>query len=163
MVVGDRSLRGDRAVDYYQATLGSQLELSLGQANLAEAQGGLIQAQNTINTAFAALRAAMGVDGSQSYELQNPKTETVSLPPLDDLVQSGLKDRPDEQALQFKITALSENLGLARAQSLPSIHGFVAGGEGRFNGTTVKEEQLHGVGALGLLVPIFTACSLKAR
>ncbi len=162
-IVEDRSLTRDRARAYYQAGLGSQLELSLAQANLAEAQGGLIQAQNTINTAFAALRAAMGVDGSQSYELQNPKTETVSLPPLDDLVQSGLKDRPDEQALQFKITALSENLGLARAQSLPSINGFAAGGQGRFNGTTVKEEQRHGVGALGLLVPIFTGGRLKAE
>jgi len=100
---------------------------------------------------------------SQAYELQNPKTETLSWPPLDDIVQSGLKDRPDIQALQFKITALSENLGLARAQSLPNINGFAAGGQGRFNGTTVKEEQRHGVGALGLLVPIFTGGRLKAE
>ncbi len=78
-------------------------------------------------------------------------------------MQSGLKDRPDIQALQFKITALSENLGLARAQSLPNINGFAAGGQGRFNGTTVKEEQRHGVGALGLLVPIFTGGRLKAE
>jgi len=162
-IVEDRSLTRDRAQAYYRAGLGSQLELSLAEANLAEAQGGLIQAQNTINTAFAALRAAMGVTASQAYELQNPKTETLSWPPLDDIVQSGLKDRPDIQALQFKITALSENLGLARAQSLPNINGFAAGGQGRFNGTTVKEEQRHGVGALGLLVPIFTGGRLKAE
>jgi len=40
--------------------------------------------------------------------------------------------------------------------------GFGAGGQGRFNRTTVKPEQQHGVRALGLFVPIFTGGRLEA-
>jgi len=161
--VKSRALTAERARAYYQAELGSKLDLSLAEASLAEAQGSLIHARNAVETSFAALRVAMGVDGAQAYTLQRPPLQTVTLPSLEDLVQTSLMNRPDEQALESKIVALSENLGRARAQSLPDIRGFAAGGQGRFNGTTVKEEQRHGVGALGVLVPIFTGGRLKAE
>ncbi len=161
--VKERTLTLDRAQAYFQAALGSKLDADLAQANLAEARGNLIQAQNTTATAFAALRFAMGVDGSQVYELQEPQFAKRTLPVLDDLLNAGLTNRPDAQALQLKIQALEENVSLARSKSLPNINGFGAGGQGRFNGTTVKEEQRHGVGALGLLVPVFTGGRLKAE
>jgi outer membrane protein TolC len=160
--VRERSLTVEKATAYYHAELGSRLDLSLAEASLAEAQGALIHSQNAILTSFAALRAAMGVDGSQTYLLQAPPFENISLQPLEDLVQEGMKNRPDEQALESKITSLKENLGLAHSQSLPDITGFGAGGQGRFNGTTVKENQQHGVGAVGVIVPIFTGGRLKA-
>ncbi len=160
--VKERSLTVEKAKAYYQAELGSKLDLSLAEASLAEAQGGLIHSQNAVLTSFAALRAAMGVNGSQAYVLQAPPFETASLQPLEDLVQEGTKNRPDEQALESKIAALKENFGFARSQSLPEIRGFSAGGQGRFNGTTVKESQQHGVGALGVIFPIFTGGRLKA-
>ncbi len=93
-----------------------------------------------------------------------PYTSPFSvLPILDELLHAGLIDRPDTQALQLKIEALEANLGFVRSKSLPNINGFGAGGQGRFNGTTVKEEQRHGVGSLGLLFPIFTGGRLKAE
>ncbi len=103
----------------------------------------------------------MGVDGAPEYALKAPKTEVATLPPLEDLVQEGMKNRPDAQALDWKVRAFSEEAGAARAQRLPNINGFGAGGQGRFNGTTVKEEQRHGVGALGLFIPIFTSGRLE--
>jgi len=160
--VRERSLTVEKATAYYHAELGSRLDLSLAEASLAEAQGALIHSQNAVLTSFAALRAAIGVDGSQTYLLQAPPFENISLQPLEDLVQEGMKNRPDEQGLESKITSLRESLGLARSQSLPDITGFGAGGQGRFNGTTVKENQQHGVGALGVIVPIFTGGRLKA-
>src|SRR5260370_17916827 len=160
--VKERSLTVEKANAYYQEEVGSKLDVNLAEASLAEAQGASIHSQNAVHTSFAALRAAMGVDGSQTYLLQAPPFENISLQPLEDLVQEGMKNRPDEQALESKITSLQENLGLARSQSLPDITGFGAGGQGRFNGTTVKEDHQHGFGALGLIFPIFTGASLKA-
>ncbi len=160
--VRERSLTVEKANAYYQEELGSKLDLSLAEASLAEAQGALTHSHNAVLTSFAALRAAMGVDGSQTYLLQAPPFENISLQPLEDLVQEGMKNRPDEQALESKITSLKENLGLTHSQSLPDITGFGAGGQGRFNGTTVKEDQQHGVGALGVIFPIFTGGKLKA-
>lgn len=161
--VNERSLTVERAKAYYQAELASKLDLSLAEASLAEAQGTLIHSQNAVFTSLAALRAAMGVDGAQTYVLQAPPFESVSLPPLEPMVQEGMRNRPDEQALGAKINALEENFGFARSQSLPEIRGFGAGGQGRFNGTTVKEDQRHGVGALGVIFPIFTGGRLKAQ
>jgi outer membrane protein len=162
-IVHERSLTVERAKAYYQAELGSKLDLSLAEASLAEAQGTLIHSQNAVLTSLAALRAAMGAQGLQTYALQAPPFESVSLPSLEDLVQEGMKKRPDEGALGAKINALEENFGFARSQSLPEIRGFGAGGQGRFNGTTVKEDQRHGVGALGVIFPIFTGGRLKAE
>jgi outer membrane protein TolC len=161
--VKTRALTAERARAYYRTELGSKLDLSLAEASLAEAQGVLIHARNSVETAFAALRLAMGVENTQTYTLQRPPFETITVPMIDSLIHDGLIHRPDEQALESKIIALSENLGLARSQSLPDIRGFAAGGQARFNGTTVKEEQRHGVGALGVLVPIFTGGRLKAE
>jgi len=161
--VKTRSLTAERARAYYRADLGSKLDLSLAEASLAETQGALIHVRNSVDTAFAALRLAMGVESSQNYTLQAPPFQRIALPTTDSLIQDGLIHRPDELALESKIAALSENLGLARSQSLPDIRGFAAGGQARFNGTTVKEEQRHGVGALGVLVPIFTGGRLKAE
>ncbi len=153
----------EETVRYYQGQMGSKLDLSLAEASLAEAQGGLIQAQSAIHTSFASLRVAMGADGSQDYVLQPPSFAAVTLQSLEGLVEAGMKDRPDEQALESKIASLRENFAFVRSQEFPEVRGFGAGGQGRFNGTTVKEEQRHAVGALGMIFPIFTGGRLKAQ
>jgi len=138
------------------------MEVSLAESSVAEAEGSLAEARAAVGKAFAALRVAMGVAGAPEYLLQAPKTEVATLPPLETLVQESMKDRPDAQAMDWKVRAFSEAAGLAHSERLPKINGFGAGGQGRFNGTTVKEEQQHGVGALGLLIPIFTGGRLEA-
>lgn len=161
--VKERRLTLQRARAYFQAQLRSQLDVRLAEANLAEAEANLIQARNTVHTAFAALRAAMGVEGEPAYELQEPGTEILSLPPLEELAQAALKNRPDLNALELKVKSFSEAVGFAQSDRLPEIRGFSAGGQGRFGGTPVKEVQRHGVGALGFFFPFFTGGRLKAR
>jgi outer membrane protein len=160
--LAERSLTFERSKAYRQAELGSQLDLSLAEASLAEAEGALIHTRDAVLVSFAALRAAMGVAASDTYALLTPAFESISLPPLEELLREGIRDRPDEQALQFKITALRERLGLSRSESLPDIRGFAAAGEGHFSGTTVPENQRHGVGGLGVIAPLFTGGRLRA-
>lgn len=160
--VKERRLTSERARAYFEAQLRSQLDVSLAQANLAEAEGSLIQARNAVQTAFAALRATLGMEGEPAYELQEPRTEILSLLPREDLVQEAMKNRPDVRALEAKITALSAAVGRARSERLPEIRGLAAGGQGRFRGTPVKENQRHGLGALGLFFPFFTGGRLEA-
>lgn len=102
------------------------------------------------------------VDGSETYELQVPAFQPSPQPPLNVLVEEAMKNRPDEQAVEFKTQALRKSLGLARAQGRPDLAGFGAGGGGRFNGTS-PDDQRHGVAALGFIVPIFTGGQLKAQ
>lgn len=158
----ERKLTLRRVRASFEQGLQSQMEVSLAEASVAEAEGGLAEARAAVSKGFAALRVAMGVEGTPEYLLKAPKTEVVTLPPLETLVQQSMKDRPDAQAMDWKVRAFAEEAGLAHAERLPKINGFGAGGQGRFNGTTVKPEQQHGVGALGLLVPIFTGGRLEA-
>jgi len=160
--VAERRLTLEQVQAYFTAGLRSRLDASLAEANLAEARGNLIQARSAVATAFAALRATMGVERAQTYELETPPTEILSLPPAEALVLAGFHNRPDLRALDLKLRALTEEVGFARAQRLPEIRGFAAGGQGRFNGTTVKPVQRHGLGALGLLFPLFTGGRLEA-
>ena len=161
--VRERHLTLRRVRAYFQAQLRSGLDVNLARANLAEAEGNLIRAQNAVRTAFAALQAAMGIEQRRSYKLQEPGLEMLSLPPLEQLVQTSIASRPDLQALEAKVTALSEQLGVARSDRLPELRGFGATGQGRFRGTSVKENQRHGVGGLGVFFPFFTGGRLKAE
>jgi outer membrane protein TolC len=160
--VEERKFTLRRARASFEQGLQSQMEVSLAESSVAEAEGSMAEARAAVGKGFAALRVAMGVEGAPEYSLQAPKTEVVTLPPLESLVQESMKDRPDAQAMDWKVRAFSEAAGLAHSERLPKINGFGAGGEGRFNGTTVKPEQQNGVGALGLLIPVFTGGRLEA-
>jgi outer membrane protein len=158
----ERRLTLRRVRASFEQGLQSQMEVSLAEASVAEAEGNLAEAQAAEGKGFAALRVAMGVDGAPEYALQTPRLEIATLAPLEDLVRGGMKNRPDAQALDWKVRAFSEQAGMAHSERLPKVNGFGAGGQGRFNGTAVKPEQQHGVGAIGLLVPIFTGGRLEA-
>ncbi len=149
--VEERKFTLRRARASFEQGLQSQMEVSLAESSVAEAEGSMAEARAAVGKGFAALRVAMGVEGAPEYSLQAPKTEVVTLPPLESLVQDSMKDRPDAQAMDWKVRAFSEAAGLAHSERLPKINGFGAGGEGRFNGTTVKPEQQNGVGAGGRL------------
>jgi len=162
--VEERRLTLLRAQAYFQAQLRPQLEVNLAEANLAEAEGNFIQSRNTVSTSMAALQSAMGVeDPATRYQLQEPQAQFPALPAVEELVESGLKQRPEFQALALKITALSEDVGSARSNRWPQIRGLGAGGAGRFQGTTVKPIQRHGVAGLGGMVPLFTGGRLKGE
>src|SRR5260370_1421329 len=89
----------------------SQMEVSLAESSVAEAEGSMAEARAAVGKGFAALRVAMGVEGAPEYSLQAPKTEVVTLPPLESLVQDSMKDRPDAQAMDWKVRAFSEAAG----------------------------------------------------
>ena len=74
-----------------------------------------------------------------------------------------LHARPERKASGLNEQALMEDLALARAKSRPNVNGFGAGGGGRFSDTTVKPDQQHGVGAVGIDWPLFTGGRLKAE
>jgi outer membrane protein TolC len=161
--VRERRLTLERVEAYFQAQMRSQMDVNLSRANLLEEEGGLIKARNAVHSAFAALRSAMGVEGRSTYELRDPQVQILQVPPLEDQVKAALENRPDLKALGAKIEALSEEAGVARSDRFPELAGFAATGQGRFEGTPVKKNQRHGVGALGIFFPFFTAGRLKAR
>lgn len=161
--VQERQLTLKRVQAFSQAGMQSKLEVSLAEANRAEAEGNLIQARNALHTALAALRAAMGVESGTEYQLEELSLEYRTLPPGDEMLRTALSKRPDYLAVEAKVNAFTEELGKARSERLPEIRGLGATGQGRFKGTPVKPNQRHGVGALGIFFPFFTGGRLEAE
>lgn len=161
--VDERRLTLARVQAYFQARLRSQLDVRLAEANLAEAQGDLIRVRSAVRTSEAALQAAMGVEGESRYELEEPAAEITPPPSLQELLASARTNRPDLNAAEAKVAAFSAQVGATEAERRPEIRGFAAGGQGRFQGTSVKENQRHGLGALGIIFPFFTGGRLKGQ
>lgn len=159
--VEERRLTLTHVRAYFQAQLRSQLDVRLAEANLAEAQGDLIRAQSAVRTARAALRTAMGIEDEVMYDLEEPAGEIRPPAALEELLEAARMKRPDLKAAEAKIAALSAAVGAAESERRPEFRGFAATGQGRFRGTPVKENQRHGLGALGIFFPFFTGGRLE--
>ena len=161
--VEEKQLMLARVQAFFSAQMRSTLDVRLAEANLAEARGDRIRVESTVRTSLAALRAAMGVEHETTYELEEPAAKVSRLRPLEELLASAWTNRPDLKAAEAKVHALSAAAGVAQSARRPEIRGFAAAGQGRFEGTPVKENQRHGIGALGIFFPFFTGGRLKGE
>jgi outer membrane protein len=102
--------------------LKSLLDLSFAEVNLSQAKLLLLDAQNNLDASMATLDAVLGLDHEVKYELVDEDTAT-SAPPVDveQLVQTGLQQRPDLQALDFDQQAAAKFSRAERDQMLPTI------------------------------------------
>jgi len=102
--------------------LKSTLDLSFADVNLSQARLLELDAQNNANSAMAALDAVLGLDHQVEYELIDDHPGSGQPPPdIDQLVQQGLKQRPDLQASVYSQQAAVKFSRAQRDQMLPSI------------------------------------------
>ena len=102
--------------------LKSTLDLSFADVNLSQAKLLLLDAENNVHASMAALDAVLGLDHEVTYDLVDD-APNAQAPPSDvnRLVQLGLKQRPDLQALGFDQQAAVKYSHAQRDQMLPSI------------------------------------------
>ena len=102
--------------------LKSTLDLSFSDVNLSQAKLMLLDAQNNLDSSTAALDAVLGLDREVAYELMDD-AQNLQPPPddVDRLVQSGLEQRPDLQALHYDEQSQVKFSKAQRDQMLPSI------------------------------------------
>jgi outer membrane protein len=126
--VDARQLVSDQVTALAVSGLKSGLDASFARVNLSQARLLLAQAQGDVQSAFAALTAAMGSQQPVSYELAD---EPLPPLPVDDrtmAVARALRDRPDVSARRFAEQAASKFVEAERALSFPSISIVGAGG-----------------------------------
>lgn len=153
-----------RTSAYYEAKLASKHDVVEAEADLARAHGNRVHTTEAVHAAYSALDTAMGTEEtSVEPVLLMPATVQTGIPPLPNEIATALRTRPEMKASSLTVQALREDLALARAQSRPTVNGFAAGGGGRFNDSTVKPDQQHGVGAVGVQMPVYTGGRLKAE
>jgi outer membrane protein len=102
--------------------LKSTLDLSFADVNLSQAKLLLLDAKNNADSTMAALDAVLGLDRQVTYQLVDDATP-LQPPPTDieQLIQTGLQQRPDLQALNYNQQAAVKFSHAQRDQLFPSI------------------------------------------
>jgi len=102
--------------------LKSTLDESFADVNLSQAKLLLLDAQNNADSTMAALDAVLGLDRQLTYDLVDDSTQLQPPPPdVDQLIQSGLQQRPDLQAMNYDQQAAVKLSHAQHDQMLPSI------------------------------------------
>jgi outer membrane protein len=102
--------------------LKSTLDLSFADVDLSQAKLLLLDAENNAGSTMVALDDVLGLDRQQIYDLVEDNGALQPPPPnVDQLIQFGLEQRPDLQALNYSQQAAVKFSHAQRDQVLPSI------------------------------------------
>lgn len=110
-----RRLIRDQIQALYRHQLKSKLDLDLVTVEVENAHLALIKARNDLAQAFAALNNAMGVEGPDRYDLEAIPFVKEAAPAMAELVEEGLKQRPELLGSQDRIQASKELLEAVKA------------------------------------------------
>jgi outer membrane protein TolC len=140
------------ANDRKEAGVGTGLDVTRAQAQLAEDQHRLVEARNEARTAELRLLRAMGETLDIQAQLTEPLGDSVGqVSTVADALAAANLNRPELQAEERRLAAARLTLGSARAESVPSIHAFANYGNNG-NRTAFVPTRTFGV---QVNVPIF--------
>jgi outer membrane protein len=137
------------------------IELMQAQADQANAEVQLINAQNDYATARALLNQTMGVEAPISYEIE--PTASTPIPdegaPLETLVEQGVAARPEIAAMRDQLRAQELTNKATYGRYFPSIR---AGAGATYAGRDVNQLVWNLNGGLSLNWPIIEGGAVKA-
>jgi len=144
--------------------LKSTLDLSFADVNLSQAKLLLMDAQNNADSTIAALDAVLGLDQKVTYDLVDDNTQLQPPPPnAEQLIQVGLQQRPDLQALKYGQEAAIKYSQAQRDQLFPTIS--VAGTAGSVPIRPAQYYNSNWWGGIGvnMNIPIFNGFLYSAQ
>jgi outer membrane protein TolC len=171
-VLDERELIRQQTEGFYRRQLRSKLDLDFASVEANRAEVVLIKAQNNLALAFAALNAAMGLQGSGNYQLEPVTLSVLPSANPDSLVQDALNQRPELLGSKDRVQAAEEALQAAKALRFGSITsiGTLAyswwGREEQPSGTSVSNPgaKLGWYGAGGTsAVPLYTGGRIEGQ
>jgi outer membrane protein len=145
--------------------LKSTLDLSFADVNLSQAKLLLLDAQNNAASTMVALDDVLGLDRQQIYDLVEDK-DPLQPPPLDvdQLIQLGLQQRPDLQALNYSQQAAAKFSHAQRDQMLPSISAAATAGTVPIRpGEQFYPTNWWGAAGVNMNIPIFNGFLYSAQ
>ncbi|MET0987684.1 MAG: efflux transporter outer membrane subunit [Steroidobacteraceae bacterium] len=147
------------------AGLDTQIELKTVEANLAQARGGVMQAESARDLAVHRLAALAGYGADRYANIQRPQlnfTADLSLP--DQLPLDLLGHRPDVSATRARIEAATAGRDAARAAFYPDVNlkVFVGTQAIGLDNLAKHDSLIYGAGP-ALHLPIIDAQRLRAE
>jgi outer membrane protein len=148
-----------------QNNLRSQLDVSFADVNVSEAKLLLIQAQNSLDEAYAELARALGADRVVNYQVQEEPLPPAPPANPDDLVAQAVANRPELASLQFSRDAAYKFADAEKDLSRPTV--TLVGVAGyipyiqQLTSQTIPPE--YAAGALNVSIPVFNGHLFAAR
>jgi len=160
--VKDRQTVSDQVGALFQSKLKSELDFSFANVNLAQAKLLLLDAENNVNAAQAALSAVLGFQNLQNFQLVEDTT-AIATPPdnIDDLINTAFTMRPEILALEFQSESAQKFQKAERDLLFPDIRALGVVGD-----TPVRNPLISSwYGAVGMNVdiPVFNGFLYTAR
>jgi outer membrane protein len=145
--------------------LKSTLDLSFADVNLSQAKLLLLDAQNNADSTMVALDDVLGLDRQQVYGLVEDNDPLQPPPPnVDQLIQLGLQQRPDLQALNYGQQAAVKFSHAQRDQMLPSISAAATAGTVPIRpGEQYYPTNWWGAAGVNMNIPIFNGFLYSAQ
>ena len=156
----------DQISELTKNKLKSQVDLSLVQVNLAEAQLMLLRAKERLAAAYAQLGQAIGSQQAVEFRLIDPGKQPEPPASVDPLIQEAFRNRPELASLNLQKDADQKFVYAERDLKRPSVSlTAVAGGlpwiePGNANANIPPEYEAVGV---NVQVPIFNGHLFSAR
>lgn len=169
-IVRELGLLRDQVTVLYKRHLKSKLDLNLIALEVSNAKVQLVQANNELLAAYAALNNAMGVQGLQEYTLENV---SVGAPadPLPALTEHALLDRPELLGTLDRIRQSEERTQADKRLSFPTMSAMGMYGVIHFSDAPTNQfagahpgftKQWWGAG-FQLSIPLFTGFLIEHR
>jgi outer membrane protein len=139
-----------------QNKLKSTLDLSFANVDLSQAKLLLLDAHNNADSTMAALDSILGLDTQVTYNLVDDTAPLQPPPPNpDQLIQVGLQQRPDLQAMNYDQQAAVKFIHAQRDQMLPTISTTGTVGSVPIRPAQYYNENWWGGIGVNLNIPIF--------
>lgn len=157
-----RQLLVDRVTLLAQNKLKSDLDKSFAQVALEDAHLLVLNADNSAESALAALSTALGYRDPHRFKLADettvpvPATENVS-----DLTDLAMHDRPELASLRDSRDAAQHQARSQRDARLPTISAVVAAGNSPWHDSRLADN--YSAGGLQVSVPLFAGGLYQAR
>jgi outer membrane protein len=148
-----------------QNQLRSQLDVSFADVNVSEARLLLIQAQNSLNEAYAELARALGTDRVVNYRMQEDPLPAAPPASAEDLIAQAIQNRPELASLRLSRDAAYKFAEAEKDLKRPSvgavgIAGYIPYIE-QLTSQAIPSE--YGAAAINLSIPIFNGHLFTAR
>ncbi|MBM4121439.1 MAG: TolC family protein [Nitrospira sp.] len=120
-VLTERQLIRSQAETLYRHQLRAKLDFDLAAVEAAKAELDFIKARNDLKAAYAALNAAMGIQGPDAYTLNEVQAAVTPAQPIEPLFKQALEKRPELLGSRDRVQAAEEALKAAQALNFGSI------------------------------------------
>ena len=149
------------AVDQKDAGLGTRLDTTRADFQLARQQQALLVATNQRDVARLALLRAIGADLGADVTLADDWSRTAApVPPLAEALSAARRDRPELALVEQRLRVAALEVEAARAERLPTV---AAQAQGVESGNRVRDVEWNRTIGAVVSVPILTGRRIEAR